>query len=58
MQSKRKTMHALLSRWTRRTASRLSELGPYLAIELIMPGGSLLALGLWWYRHRHAKVGA
>ncbi len=49
-------MHALLSRWTRRTASRLSELGPYLAIELIMPGGSLLALGLWWYRHRHAKV--
>jgi hypothetical protein len=24
--------------------------GPYLAIELVMPGGSLLALLLWVYR--------
>jgi hypothetical protein len=27
-------------------------LGPYLAIELLMPGGSLLALVLWLYRSR------
>jgi|KBSSwiStaDraftv2_1062776.scaffolds.fasta_scaffold318669_3 hypothetical protein len=29
-------------------------LGPYLAIELILPGGSLIALALWTYRHRRA----
>jgi hypothetical protein len=29
-------------------------LGPYLAIELILPGGSMLALLLWTYRHRFA----
>jgi hypothetical protein len=26
-------------------------LGPYLAIELLLPGGSLLALMLWLYRN-------
>jgi len=25
---------------------------PYLAIEMVMPGGTLLALGLWLYRNR------
>jgi len=30
--------------------------GPYLAIELLLPGGSLLALLLWLCR-RHAKRG-
>ena len=29
-------------------------LGPYLAIELILPGGSIVALLLWTYRHRAA----
>jgi hypothetical protein len=28
--------------------------GPYLAIELLLPGGSLIALLLWLYR-THAK---
>jgi len=29
-------------------------LGPYLAIELVLPGGTLLALLLWLYRkHFH-----
>jgi len=28
--------------------------GPYLAIELILPGGSIMALLLWIYRHRLA----
>ena len=28
----------------------LRQLGPYLAIELILPGGSLIALALWLYR--------
>lgn len=51
-------MQALFHRWTRTVLPRLAELGPYLAIELIMPGGSLLALGLWWYRHRRARMTA
>jgi hypothetical protein len=30
--------------------------GPYLALELVMPGGSLLALPLWLYRtHFHTS---
>jgi len=31
---------------------QLRNLGPYLAVELILPGGSLVALLLWLYRHR------
>ena len=30
--------------------------GPYLAIELVLPGGSLLALLLWLYRLSQAKA--
>jgi len=33
---------------------QLRSLGPYLAIELILPGGSIVALLLWTYRHRTA----
>ena len=29
-------------------------LGPYAAIELILPGGSIIAMALWTYRHRSA----
>jgi hypothetical protein len=32
----------------------LRSLGPYMAIELLLPGGSLLALLLWLYR-RHRQ---
>jgi hypothetical protein len=35
-----------------RAAALLKDLGPYAAIELLMPGGSLLALLLWLYRRR------
>ena len=37
-----------------RVATLLRELGPYAAIELILPGGSLLALLLWLWRRRRA----
>ena len=50
------------SAWTgsrsvvRRTISRFAgwfrSLGPYVAIELILPGGSIIALALWTYRNR------
>ena len=32
-----------------RTASKFA---PYLLIELLLPGGTLIALALWLYRHR------
>ena len=31
---------------------QLRSLGPYLAIELILPGGSIVALLLWTFRNR------
>jgi hypothetical protein len=38
--------------WVTRLTGSLREVGPYAAIELLLPGGSLIALGLWAYRHR------
>jgi hypothetical protein len=47
-----------LRTWSAHTVAvvaKLREFAPYAAIELVMPGGSLMALGLWLYR-RHRKV--
>ena len=33
---------------------QLRSLGPYFAVELLLPGGSIVALLLWTYRHRTA----
>jgi hypothetical protein len=33
-------------------AAKLRGLAPYAAIELILPGGSVIALLLWLYRRR------
>jgi len=41
--------------WLSRLVGQLRTLGPYLAIELILPGGSLIALLLWLY-HRNRNV--
>ena len=30
----------------------LSRLGPYAIVEMVVPGGTLLALLLYWYRRR------
>jgi hypothetical protein len=38
---------------TARLTSLLREIGPYAAIELILPGGSLIALLLWFCRRDH-----
>ena len=35
---------------------KLRALGPYLLVELILPGGSLIALLLWLYNHRSARA--
>ena len=38
---------AKLARWI---IHAVRQLGPYAAIELLLPGGSLLAIALWLYR--------
>jgi len=40
------------SSWIARLATLLRSFGPYAAIELLLPGGSLIALSLWIFRHR------
>jgi len=40
------------SRWSNRLAQKVRELGPYAAIALLLPGGSLIALALWSRRNR------
>jgi hypothetical protein len=40
----------------RRTAQVVRQLGPYAAIELLLPGGSLLAIALWLYRRNRRQV--
>jgi len=33
---------------------KLRDLAPYAAIELVLPGGSLIALVLWFYRRQRS----
>jgi hypothetical protein len=40
--------------WVQWIVEQFRTLGPYFAVELILPGGSLLALLLWLYRRRLA----
>jgi hypothetical protein len=47
--------------WVQWIVEQFRTLGPYFAVELILPGGSLLALLLWLYRRRlalHRQEGA
>jgi hypothetical protein len=37
--------------------AKLRDLAPYAALELVLPGGSLMALLLWLYR-RHGRASA
>ena len=47
----RRSLQAFIGRQIRRI-SGLKALAPYAAIELLLPGGSLIALGLWLLKHR------
>jgi hypothetical protein len=40
--------------WVARGMALLKTLGPYAALELLLPGGSLIALLLWLYQRRHS----
>ena len=41
--------------WLQWIVEQFRTLGPYFAVELILPGGSVLALLLWLYRRRTAS---
>jgi hypothetical protein len=45
-------MKALVKAWIARLPALLRRLGPYAAIELLLPGGSIIALLIWLCRHR------
>jgi hypothetical protein len=49
-------MGTSITEWLYRLVARVGEFGPYLAIELILPGGSLVALFLWLYRRSQRKA--
>lgn len=49
-------MKALFSHFVGRVLVLVRSLGPYAAIELLLPGGSMLALLYWWHRHRVRQV--
>jgi len=47
---------SILKDWGRRAVAvivRLKALAPYAMIELVLPGGSVMALLLWLYRRRN-----
>ena len=48
--------YAGLVRWCGQGVQVLKALGPYAAIELLLPGGSLIALLLWFARRRRAQA--
>jgi hypothetical protein len=41
-----------LRAWAAVAFATLKELAPYAAVELLLPGGSVVALTLWFYRRR------
>jgi hypothetical protein len=49
-------MKTVPNNWMVHVRGLLRAVGPYAAIELVLPGGSLIALLLWLYRRR-ASVG-
>lgn len=49
---KEMTMKVLLSPLIGRLLVLLRNVGPYAAIELLLPGGTIVVLLYWWYRHR------
>ena len=46
-------LSAARSGWVAKGVALLKTLGPYALVEFVLPGGTLLALLLWLYRHRH-----
>ena len=52
LKARRQVVTTAQSSWIARLATLMRSSGPYAAIELLLPGGSLIALSLWIFRHR------
>ena len=52
--AREKLTFMILSRfnWLTRLTSALRAIGPYAALELVLPGGTLIALSVWAFRNR------
>jgi hypothetical protein len=44
--------------WVTRGIAVAKSLGPYAAIEILLPGGTLIAIGLWLYRSYRKRKAA
>ena len=44
-----------MKKWFRKGLEGVRELGPYAAVELVLPGGSVIAVLMWLYR-RHKRI--
>jgi hypothetical protein len=44
------SIRSLLAAWMARIGAILRKVGPYAALEILLPGGTLMALLLWLYR--------
>ena len=42
--------------WLQCLFEHVREIAPYFAVELILPGGTLIALALWLYRRRAVLI--
>jgi hypothetical protein len=51
---KKRKKSTMKNAWMQWIAEQLRTFGPYFAVELILPGGSVVALLLWLYRRRFA----
>jgi len=49
-------MQQKLTRFGFKLLAQLRALSPYLAVELLLPGGSLIALALWLYNRKQART--
>ena len=45
-----------LPAWITRLVAIVRNFGPYVAIEILLPGGTLMALLLWFYRRRRGMT--
>ena len=44
-----------MSTFLKTVSEKARSLGPYVLLELFMPGGTLIALALWWVRQNQAR---
>ena len=51
-----RVMRELFSPWVDRVFVLVRSLGPYAAIELLLPSGNMVALLYWWYRQRVSRT--